>query len=634
MAKKKISKSPKTICLCMIVNNESKSIIRCLESVYKYISFWIINDNGSTDNTPELITDFFKEKGIPGILDRTSWGGFSVNRSLACEIAERESGCDWMYVIDADDYLITPLKIPDKPANADSFIINLQEGPNVMQTRQQLFRIGCEWGFAGVVHEYPYSRPLPAGKLKVAKTTEITVKASREGARNADPLKYWKDAIAMEKDLKRVEKIPKNELPHWEKGLASRYKYYILQSWNDFGHPKNAIKWANLRVALKGKDRGFKEEVWRAYLLKSRNYKKLGYPHEEIVEAINDCIKNDKWRAEAYFELVHEYEHVNDYEKAWEVIQRIYKMKRPGDKLFIVEDYTYKFGAKKEAAWIAYKLGNYELSYKLANELCEDHSNQNEHRGWAYNVKHKNVEHILKDRITYHEDMKDIKSHDQNKVVINLDASDINKSIECLSSFLNCCQDKILVDKWFCNSDGLEDKFPFLQKGRGSGEITVNISDKYLFFHKCEIISELLNLIPKKPMGNKWALNQYNKAVKKGNKKQIEKFKKILEKDKEANDNLKYLTGPKIVYLNRDGGEDLWANDMPDLFDKGKGKLVQLSKVANSPYVIYKEGEGIWSLERISCVSRKVADEMMKEEVKEEVKNEIEIIGNKKTILF
>jgi len=55
-----------TLTLCMIVKNESHIILECLNSVYKYIDYWVICDTGSTDNTKEIITNFFKEKGIPG----------------------------------------------------------------------------------------------------------------------------------------------------------------------------------------------------------------------------------------------------------------------------------------------------------------------------------------------------------------------------------------------------------------------------------------------------------------------------------------------------------------------------------------------------------------------------------------
>ena len=54
------------LALCMIVKNESHIIHECLESIYKFVDYWIISDTGSTDGTQDIIKNFFKEKGIPG----------------------------------------------------------------------------------------------------------------------------------------------------------------------------------------------------------------------------------------------------------------------------------------------------------------------------------------------------------------------------------------------------------------------------------------------------------------------------------------------------------------------------------------------------------------------------------------
>ena len=53
-----------TLCLNMIVRNESRIIRRLLESVCGVIDSYCICDTGSTDNTVEIIETFFQEKGI------------------------------------------------------------------------------------------------------------------------------------------------------------------------------------------------------------------------------------------------------------------------------------------------------------------------------------------------------------------------------------------------------------------------------------------------------------------------------------------------------------------------------------------------------------------------------------------
>ena len=60
--------SSPTLCLNMIVKNESRTIKRLLDSVVPIIDTYCICDTGSTDNTMDIICKYFKDKGITGIL--------------------------------------------------------------------------------------------------------------------------------------------------------------------------------------------------------------------------------------------------------------------------------------------------------------------------------------------------------------------------------------------------------------------------------------------------------------------------------------------------------------------------------------------------------------------------------------
>ena len=60
-----ITEKNATICLNMIVKNESHIIENTLAKLCDKIRFdyWVICDTGSTDNTPQIITEFFLKKG-------------------------------------------------------------------------------------------------------------------------------------------------------------------------------------------------------------------------------------------------------------------------------------------------------------------------------------------------------------------------------------------------------------------------------------------------------------------------------------------------------------------------------------------------------------------------------------------
>ena len=56
-----------TLCLNMIVKDEAHIIENTLTKLLDKvkIDYWVISDTGSTDNTKQIIVDFFKCRDIP-----------------------------------------------------------------------------------------------------------------------------------------------------------------------------------------------------------------------------------------------------------------------------------------------------------------------------------------------------------------------------------------------------------------------------------------------------------------------------------------------------------------------------------------------------------------------------------------
>lgn len=55
-----VNQNDKTICLNMIVKNESHIIASTLKNILEHIKidYWVISDTGSTDDTVDIIQDF------------------------------------------------------------------------------------------------------------------------------------------------------------------------------------------------------------------------------------------------------------------------------------------------------------------------------------------------------------------------------------------------------------------------------------------------------------------------------------------------------------------------------------------------------------------------------------------------
>lgn len=140
-----------TICLNMIVKNESKIISRLFDSVSEFIDCYCICDTGSTDNTIELIKDYFSIKNIPGKIVCEPFKNFCHNRNFALKEAVGMS--DFLLLMDAD--MILEIKDFDKNflLTGDSFHI-LQGNDNFYYQNMRIIRNNGLYKYCGVTHEY------------------------------------------------------------------------------------------------------------------------------------------------------------------------------------------------------------------------------------------------------------------------------------------------------------------------------------------------------------------------------------------------------------------------------------------------------------------------------------------------
>jgi glycosyltransferase involved in cell wall biosynthesis len=137
--------------LCMIVKNESHIIHECLESIYKYIDYWVVSDTGSTDGTQDIIRKFFESKGIPGEIHQDEWKNFGHNRTLALNHCQGKAEYAWM--IDADDKVEGNFKFPENP-DGDAYVVRMGR-EDFSWWRTQIFKVDSKWEYRGVLHEYP-----------------------------------------------------------------------------------------------------------------------------------------------------------------------------------------------------------------------------------------------------------------------------------------------------------------------------------------------------------------------------------------------------------------------------------------------------------------------------------------------
>jgi hypothetical protein len=124
------------LCLNMIVKNESKIIVRLLESVLSIVDSYCICDTGSTDDTIQIIRDYMTSNGKNGIVFSEPFQNFGYNRTVALERA-KEYG-DYALLLDADMKLIIAPEFNKQKSDADSLCSSVICLSNIASTCAEL----------------------------------------------------------------------------------------------------------------------------------------------------------------------------------------------------------------------------------------------------------------------------------------------------------------------------------------------------------------------------------------------------------------------------------------------------------------------------------------------------------------
>lgn len=294
-----------TICFATMCKNEEHCIRETLESVYKYIDTWVVCDTGSTDRTCEVVTEFFKEKGIPGELFVHEWEGFDVNKTKMFEACYNRA--DYILHLDADDLLEGEFEFTNEDAGCLSYHITVKRGSATFKC-QGVFSCRHHWKLSGVAHTtircLDNVNNLPMGDLSHKK---FHVLSRDTGARSQDPDKYYKDALRLQKQFF-------DTLVRDPDGLNSRSVFYTAQSYMDSGRLEEAMQWYSLYTKLKNT---WVEEEFESHLRIGKCMIELKYPQHDIEYHLNKAIHLHPDRAEPYYVLGKYYNHSSKHTQGY-----------------------------------------------------------------------------------------------------------------------------------------------------------------------------------------------------------------------------------------------------------------------------------------------------------------------------
>ena len=357
----KIMKKP-TICLATVCKNEEECIERLLESVHKFIDYWVIVDTGSTDRTCEIIEEYFRKKGIPGELHHDEWVSMGHNKTKMMEYAKGKT--DYLIHVDADDYMVGQVEREDLKEGNHAFFFTVARGGTKYKT-WVVFDNRVTWRFIGVAHTLIKCVEIPNFQtLDLSEKPYYMVSVLSGGARSQDPEKYYKDALNIQKQFF-------DTLLDDPDDLNIRSVFYTAQSYFDCGRTEDALRWYRLYTKMSD---GWIEEKFESHMRIARCMMLLGWDLGKIVDQMTIAIEMFPDRSEPLFHLGI---YCNNH-KQFDLSYKYLSQAKTKSLIEVQKKYslfvdirTYGDFVKDELSVACYWTGRYQEGYRYLTEIIE-----------------------------------------------------------------------------------------------------------------------------------------------------------------------------------------------------------------------------------------------------------------------
>lgn len=318
------------LCLILMIKNEEKILLRCLQSMEGIVDMYCILDTGSTDSSLAIAKQFLETH--PGCVTEEPWQNFGYNRTVSFQRAQeycRAGGWDlsstYGILVDADMVFVCG-NLKEKTLGAVGYKA-LQKNGNLEYMNARLLRMDYSWRCVGVTHEY-WDGPTDQLEKDVCYIDD-----KNDGGCKAD--KFTRDRALLEAGLTAE---PDNV----------RYTFYLAQTYSCLNMLDESIVKYKKRI----EQGGWFEEIWYSYYSIGDLYKRKG-----------DVIEFEAWmlrayayrkeRAESVYKLAQHFRAAGEHYKAYHYIQLGQKIPYPNDSLFI-EANVYRGLFDYEASIIEY----------------------------------------------------------------------------------------------------------------------------------------------------------------------------------------------------------------------------------------------------------------------------------------
>ena len=460
-----------TVCLNMIVKNESKIITRLLESVLPLIDCYCICDTGSTDNTIELIQEFCCKKNINGIIVNEPFKNFSHNRNFALKSCAGMS--DYILFLDAD-MILKVNNFDKKSLWKNDFFYILQGSESFYYQNTRIIKNNGLFSYYGVTHEYINS-PHNSKSTLIEKDKLFIIDIGDGGSKND---KFERDINLLNEGIVLE---PKNE----------RYHFYLANSYHDSGRFEQAIDIYKKRIELGG----WEQEVWYSHYRIGLCYKNLRRMDEAVCAWMNGYNFSQQ-RVENIYEIIQYYRLISKHKLAelfYNIAHNILSKNIDKDSFLFLHNDVYTFKTYYEHTIFAFYNGVKDISEQII-KILNNSNDSSINNNLFSNMK------FYKCVLT---DSKKINLTNVSKINVNNEDINFNSSSSCLiksknngytmniryvnyhinsgGGYLNCDKNIITYNKYVELDDNLNVTNEKMFESKYDGRLYIGLEDVRIF---------------------------------------------------------------------------------------------------------------------------------------------------------
>ena len=398
----------------MIVKNEAKNLPRLFDSLKGIIDDYVIVDTGSTDNTKEVIKEYWNKLNVKGHVEVVPFKNFAYNRTEGLKLARKKSKSDFILLLDADMILVNQ-GFNKKQLIGKQVITIKQKNPYIQWSNVRLINSKIEAVCVGVTHEYYDTKGAINEELDTLYIQDIGDGGCKED-------KYERDIRLLEQGIKDE---PNN----------NRYHFYLAQSYRDTNNLDKAIEYYKKHIEMPGWD----EEIWYSHYMISTLYLRKDMTKDAEEWALKGFVYRPR-RPEALYAMCKYFREKGQNEKAYHYYSLAKSIPDPRtDKLF-VETKVYDYELDYEHSIINFyipwadKKSAIKSGLKVVNKNLNNDQEANTLKNISYYLK------ALKtsNKFTYKKieknniDVNDIRYHFSSPSILN-DNSNLLYNIRCVS---------------------------------------------------------------------------------------------------------------------------------------------------------------------------------------------------------